>query len=326
MFEAAGVAHRAQQVAGLGGRAGAELDQRPRRAGGGDDLGRALGEDLALGARRVVLGQLGDLLEELRAALVVEVLRRQLLRRGGEAGADVVRHLGPPSARGGPRSRSARRRRAGFITRRPSRSGGRRRSGAAAAGPSCGSWAACTSRLGRPGAAPQHLVARRRRRPPSTRGRGTPRSPGRRGSPRSWSIPRPAPTRRARGAAASHSNSVGSRLPAQRAKASASSQETWMTGGPGRRGRGGPSPATPSRPRRRLPVHRRLGPRLLDEGDVGAVGHRGSVDLEGGELDRVAGPLVVVGEARTRRADLVLAGLERELVSGPSALDGARAE
>ena len=52
---------------------------------------RAL-EDLPLGPGRVVLGQLGDLLEELRAALVVEVFRRQLLRVGAEAGADVARH------------------------------------------------------------------------------------------------------------------------------------------------------------------------------------------------------------------------------------------
>ena len=81
-----------EQVAGLGGRAGAELNQGPRGAGRGDDLGGALGEDRALGPGRVVLGQLGDLLEELRAALVVEVLRRQLLRLGGEAGADVARH------------------------------------------------------------------------------------------------------------------------------------------------------------------------------------------------------------------------------------------
>ena len=46
-----------------------------------------------------------------------------------------------------------------------------------------------------------------------------------------------------------------------------------------------------------LPVQRRLGAGLLDEGDVRAVADRGSVDLEGGELDRVAGALVVVGEA-----------------------------
>ena len=62
-LQAAGVAHRAEQVAGLRGRARAELDQGRRRAGRGDDLGRALGEDLPLGAGRVVLVELGDLLE-----------------------------------------------------------------------------------------------------------------------------------------------------------------------------------------------------------------------------------------------------------------------
>ena len=41
--QAAGVAHRVEQVAGLRGRAGAELDQRARRTRRGDDLGRALG-------------------------------------------------------------------------------------------------------------------------------------------------------------------------------------------------------------------------------------------------------------------------------------------
>ncbi len=90
--EAAAVAHRAQQVTGLRRRAGAELDQRVGRAGRIEDLGRAPGEDLALGPGRVVLGQLGDLLEQPRAALVVEVFRRHLLRVGAEAGADVSRH------------------------------------------------------------------------------------------------------------------------------------------------------------------------------------------------------------------------------------------
>ena len=90
--QAAGVAHRAQQVAGLCRRAGAELDQDAGLAGGAEDLGGALGEDLALGERRVVLGELGDLLKELGAALIVEILRRQLLGLGREAGADVALH------------------------------------------------------------------------------------------------------------------------------------------------------------------------------------------------------------------------------------------
>ena len=50
----------------------------------GDGAGLAL-EDLRLLAGGVVLGQPGDVVEELRAALVVEPLRRQVLRRGGEA-------------------------------------------------------------------------------------------------------------------------------------------------------------------------------------------------------------------------------------------------
>ncbi len=61
-----------------------------------------------------------------------------------------------------------------------------------------------------------------------------------------------------------------------------------------------------------LPVHRRLGARVGDELGVGAVGDRGAVDLERRQLDRVARPLVVVGEARCRGADLVGAGLDRD--------------
>ncbi len=90
--QAAGGAHRVEQVARLRGRAGAELDQGAGSAGGGEDLARAVAQDLALAAGRVVLGQLGDLLEQLRAALVVEVLRRELLGRGGQPLAHVLRH------------------------------------------------------------------------------------------------------------------------------------------------------------------------------------------------------------------------------------------
>ena len=81
--------------------------------------------------RRVVLGQRRDAVEQLRAALVVEVLRRQL-------------------ACGCGRARRGRRRRACPCTlvaldlttaasgSRPPRSGSRRRSAGAAGGPSCG--------------------------------------------------------------------------------------------------------------------------------------------------------------------------------------------
>jgi hypothetical protein len=68
-------AERPQQQAGLG-----RVPRRarpataPREFG---DLTRARSQDRRLGPGRVVLGQPGDLLEQLAAALVVEVLRRQ---------------------------------------------------------------------------------------------------------------------------------------------------------------------------------------------------------------------------------------------------------
>ena len=80
----AGVGHRVEQHAGLVGRARAQLDELAR-AGQLDDLGGARLEDRALGPRRVVLGQLADAVEELRAAGVVEVLGRELLERPGQA-------------------------------------------------------------------------------------------------------------------------------------------------------------------------------------------------------------------------------------------------
>ena len=72
----AGIAQRVEQQARLGRRARAELDERVGAAGG-RDLARPLLEDLALAAGGVVLRQAGDLVEELRAALVVEPLRRK---------------------------------------------------------------------------------------------------------------------------------------------------------------------------------------------------------------------------------------------------------
>ena len=81
--------HRVEEHAGLRGVAGAELEQLlglPRR----DDVGRVGLEDRPLGARRVVLGELADLVEQLRAARVVEVLRRQLLERLGQPVEHVV--------------------------------------------------------------------------------------------------------------------------------------------------------------------------------------------------------------------------------------------
>ena len=117
---------------------------------------------------------------------------------------------------------------------RPVRTGIRRRSGAGSGSPSCGrSFAAPGGRLPTsPHAAP---CTRRRRTPRSTRGTGTGGTRDtRRSSTRSIPTPR-RPTarepRRCRSCAArSHSASVGRRLPAHRANASASYQHTCCTG------------------------------------------------------------------------------------------------
>ena len=75
---------RVQEEPRLLGRSRAQLDER-LRACLGRDLGRPLLEDLALRAREVVLGQPRDLVEEERAALVVEPDRGDLLRPGAQA-------------------------------------------------------------------------------------------------------------------------------------------------------------------------------------------------------------------------------------------------
>lgn len=90
-LEGARAGHRVEQRARLRGRPRAELHQLPR-AGELDDRRRVAVEDRPLAPRRVVLGLLGDSVEELGPAVVVEVLRRQLLRRALEAGADVGGH------------------------------------------------------------------------------------------------------------------------------------------------------------------------------------------------------------------------------------------
>ena len=92
----------------LGRRARPELDELGR-AGQRGDLGRSALEDRPLGARRVVLGQLADLVEQLGAARVVEVLGRQLLERPGEAVEDVVGER-PLVARGRGTTRTSMRR------------------------------------------------------------------------------------------------------------------------------------------------------------------------------------------------------------------------
>ena len=81
----AGARERAEQEPGLLRGPGAELDQR-RRAGQPGEAGGFAGEDGPLRAGRVVLGEPGDLIEELTAALVVEPLGRQGLRLGRQAG------------------------------------------------------------------------------------------------------------------------------------------------------------------------------------------------------------------------------------------------
>ena len=65
-----------------------------------DHAGALRAQDLELRAGLVVLGQLGDGLEELAAPVVVEVLREQPLRARGEPAADVVAEAGEhPGAR-----------------------------------------------------------------------------------------------------------------------------------------------------------------------------------------------------------------------------------
>ena len=96
-----------EQHARLVGGAGAELDELAR-AGHRHDVVRARLQDRPLGAGRVVLGQLGDAVEELRAAGVVEVLGRQLLGRPGEAVERVVGERAARRAEGGHASHASR--------------------------------------------------------------------------------------------------------------------------------------------------------------------------------------------------------------------------
>ena len=59
----------------------AELDQRQRRIEGSDDVLGPPGDQLRLGARDLVPRQPADGVEQRRSERIVEVLRRQLLRR-----------------------------------------------------------------------------------------------------------------------------------------------------------------------------------------------------------------------------------------------------
>src|SRR3546814_11302596 len=60
------------------------------RAEGSGYFGRAVSEQLQLDPGEVVLGLAGDLLEQLGAAAVVEILRRQALGRLRQAGEHVA--------------------------------------------------------------------------------------------------------------------------------------------------------------------------------------------------------------------------------------------
>ena len=83
--------HAAQSVEqdpGLLGCSRTELDERVGTARR-DDRGGVRGEDGALRPGRVVLGQAGDPVEQLRSAVVVEPLGREILRHGGEPPARV---------------------------------------------------------------------------------------------------------------------------------------------------------------------------------------------------------------------------------------------
>ena len=82
-----------------------ELDEHVG-SGGRTISAACVAQDRALGAGRVVLGQSGDLVEQLAAVLVVEPHRRQRLRRRGRAPTPRRR----PSRRAGGRAEDGRRR------------------------------------------------------------------------------------------------------------------------------------------------------------------------------------------------------------------------
>ena len=71
---------RGKQEARLAARSGAELDQDVGVAHLGGDLGAMIGEQRRLHPRRIILRELGDLLEQLRATGVVEEGRLRGLR------------------------------------------------------------------------------------------------------------------------------------------------------------------------------------------------------------------------------------------------------
>ncbi len=76
---------RGKQEARLAARSGAELDQHVGVTHLGRDLGAMIGEQRRLHPRRIILLELGDLLEQLRAAGVVEEPARQAARLSRQA-------------------------------------------------------------------------------------------------------------------------------------------------------------------------------------------------------------------------------------------------
>ncbi len=79
-----------EQQADLAARARPELDERT--AGGQEacELASARAQDLELAAGRVIFRERGDLLEQPRAGIVVEILRRKALLPRGEPGEHVA--------------------------------------------------------------------------------------------------------------------------------------------------------------------------------------------------------------------------------------------
>ena len=278
--EVAGLDHRVEQEPGLLGRARAWLDERVRLRQRRDVVG-TLGENDPLAAREVVLGQPRDLVEERGAALVVEPLRRQLLRRRREAPADVLsqgleailrREVDVDLQRG--RAAPARRSRVpraaeagedlpadGEVPVAERHAGDRRRSSP-------------TRRRAAP-------CSRGRRTPRSTPGTGTPGSPDSRRS-RTTSTPRPRRRRaalRASPPAPTRPPSAGACRPTRHRR---SLRPTRRAARARSAGTGSSVPKRGAATRAvALPGERRLGPAAVgEERRVVAVRHRLDVDAE----------------------------------------------
>src|SRR5579863_6221536 len=80
---------RIQEQRSFDRRAGAQLDQCPTNASDPGNLGRMVQKDVVFGPSEIVLGQLGDGLEEFRAAAIVEPTRRERSRPSAETSKDL---------------------------------------------------------------------------------------------------------------------------------------------------------------------------------------------------------------------------------------------